>query len=288
MQPPRAARLAPCLLLLLAGACRPLSGEELADVAQAVGELLASVDEASQGGGFAGPWLRRPAAFEPAWHERLLQAAWPAAHAHATCAGLPFSACDGGVRERTLDGCYLGWGYLEGSVRLRFDDAACALGTTGAGVTRTSQVSLRGPRAGTFLLDAEGGGIRVERAADGFTATVAGFRRRLLGEDGQATSDMRARTAEPLRLSGEARAGRTLSGGVLEVRDALTGTAVPLRAGELAWDENCNCASSGALSGAASGGRGVVQIELASCGKARVWVDGAEPAEVILDRCGTL
>jgi hypothetical protein len=281
-------RLASLLLLLASAGCHPLSADELAEVAQAAGELMASVDEASQGGGFAALWLRRPAAFEPAWHERLLQAAWPAAEAHATCAALPFSACDGGLRERTLNGCYLGWGYLEGSVRLQFDDAACALGAAGAGVTRTAEVRLRGPRAGDFVLDSEGGGVRVERAAAGFTVTVPGFRRRLLGEDGQPTSEVRGRSLEPFQLHGEARAGRTLSGGVLEVRDALAGTVVPLRAGTLTWDETCNCARSGTLTGTASGGRGTVKLEMASCGKARVSLDGAEPAEVILDRCGTL
>ena len=116
MQPRPPCRLLASVLLLLSGACRPLSQDELTDVAQAVGELLASVDEASQGGGFAALWLRRPAALEPPWHERLWGAAWPGAEAHATCAGLPFSACDGGLRERALDGCYLGWGYLEVSL----------------------------------------------------------------------------------------------------------------------------------------------------------------------------
>jgi hypothetical protein len=288
MQPSFAVRTAPCLLLLLAGSCRPLSQEELTDVAQAVGELLASADEASQGGGFAALWLRRPAALQPGWPERVLRAAWPTAEAHATCASLPFSPCNVGLRTRTLDGCYLGWGYLEGAVRLQFDDAACALGGVGAGVTRTAEVSLQGPRAGTFLLDSEGGGVRVERSAEGFRVTAPGFRRRLLDANGKATSDLRARTLEPLQLRGEGRAGRTLSGGVLEVEDALSGTTVPLRAQALGWDETCNCARTGTLSGAATGGRGRVTVELASCGKARVWVDGAEPAEVILDRCGTL
>ena len=288
MQPRPPHRLTLSLLLLLCAGCRPLSQDELADVAQAVGELMASVDEAAQGGGFAGLMLRRPAAFEPAWHERLLGSAWPSAEAHATCAGLPFSACDGGVRTRALDGCYLGWGYLEGSVRLRFDDETCTLGAVGRGVTRTAEVTLRGPRAGTFLLDAGDGGVRLERAAEGFTVTVPGFRRRWQREDGTPVSDVRARTLEPLQLGGEARPGRTLTGGVLEVRDEVSGTTVPLRAKGLSWDETCNCARTGAFTGTAAGGRGTVKVELASCGKAQVSLEGAAPTEVILDRCGTL
>ncbi|MEN9797426.1 MAG: hypothetical protein RL653_1122 [Pseudomonadota bacterium] len=278
------------LLLLLAAACHPVTRLEAEEVAIAVGDVLASVDEASQGGGFAALWLRRPRAFEPAWHERWRALALGTAEAHATCAGLPFSACAEGRRSRTLEGCYLGWGYLEGEVSLRFDDAACGLASEGQGVTRTADIRLRGPRAGTLRLDADGGGVRLLRRAGGFEVTVPGLRRTQVDDAGATVLDVRTTTAAPLALAGEGRAGRVLSLDGLVVEDVRGGLRWTVDAGaKLAWDAECNCASSGVLGARASGERSArLRLELVGCGKGLLSVDGGKAEEVILDRCGTL
>jgi hypothetical protein len=286
--PPRPALL-PCLLLL-AAACHPVTQQEAEEVALAVGDVLASVDEAGQGGGLSALWLRRPRGFAPPWHERLRALAWGTAEAHATCAGLPFSACAAGQRRRKLEGCYLGWGYLEGEVALQFDDAACSLASEGQAVTRTADLRLRGPRVGTLRLQADGGGVRLVRRAGGFEVTVPGLRRTQVDDAGATVLDVRARTTAGLTLSGEGRAGRVLALEGLEVEDVrggLTWTVMP--GARLTWDAECNCASSGVLEARAAGERrGRLRLELVGCGKGRLSVDGGDGEEIILDRCGTL
>jgi hypothetical protein len=286
--PPRPALL--LSLLLLAPGCQPVSRAEAEEVALCVGDVLASVDEASQGGGLAALWLRRPRAFEPSWQQRLWALSWGTAEAHATCAGLPFSPCAAGQRTRKLEGCYLGWGYLEGEVSLRFDDAACGLSAEGQGVTRTADLWLRGPRAGTLKLGADGGGVRLLRREGGFEVTVPGLRRMQVDDAGATVLDVRARTAAPLALLGEGRAGRVLALDGLTVEDVRGGLTWTVLAGaQLSWDAECNCASSGVLEARASGERGGrLRLELVSCGKGLLSVDGGEAQEIILDRCGTL
>lgn len=280
----------PVSLLLLAAACHPVTQVEAEEVALAVGDVLASVDEASQGGGLAALWLRRPRALEPSWPERLRALAWGTAEAHATCAGLPFSPCTEGRRTRELAGCYLGWGYLEGEVSLRFDDAACGLESAGQGVTRTADIRLRGPRVGRLQLGADGGGVRLVRRDGGFEVTVPGLRRTQVDAAGATVLDVRATATAPLPLSGEGRAGRVLGLEGLGVEDLRAGLRWSVGAGAaLSWDAECNCASSGALEARASGERsGRLRLELVGCGKGLLSVDGGEAEEIILDRCGTL
>ena len=75
-----------------------------------------------------------------------------------------------------------------------------------------------------------------------------------------------------------------------EIDHKVAGYKVTLTANNLAWTSNCNCASSGTLSGMVSGGKHdgkSASVTITGCGEADVTIDG-DTESVSIDRCMTM
>lgn len=275
---------------LLAG-CRGGEGlEHREEIAHAAGDLMASFDEAVQGGGLAlRPTLRRPALERKPLHdylgELLVGTAWG-----ASCSAVRFPACAQGTLVKDFGGCTLGSATYSGEVRLTFSSPDCTLAGSGASVTHEPNYSITGKTGATFSVSAAGGGQRITRAADGFVYSMPGIRRWSTSAGGKTLTDVSSRTLADITVSGANRANRVMNGGRLELENTVAGYTVTLVPENLAWTSGCNCAASGRLSGAVVGAAGkgkAVTVELTGCGTANLTVDG-ETSAVELDRCAAV
>ena len=91
-------------------------------------------------------------------------------------------------------------------------------------------------------------------------------------------------------MTGSSRADLKIVSGSLQIDHKVAGYSVTLTANNLAWTSNCNCASSGTLSGMVSGGKHdgkTASVTITACGEADVTIDG-ETESVSLDRCTTM
>jgi hypothetical protein len=288
--------------ILLAGlgggalGCRKTAADsDQGQIGDAVGEVMASVDESVQGGAAtamlpAAPTLRLPEPLRPPAWRRALEAVWPSAYA-AACTSTAFSSCAGGARTRVFSACTIGAATLDGQVSLAFSRAAlCGLITAGDSVTRTATFTLTGPYGGTLAVTSPGGGQTLTRTASGFEYTVQGMERVLTGPGGHALFDVSTRTTAPVVVTGSSRADLVIVSGALEVTHNLANYKVTLTPSNLTWSSACNCAVSGTLTGTASGGKfdgKSASVTITACGEADVTIDG-QTESVTLDRCAPL
>jgi hypothetical protein len=271
--------------------CRKGTDDEAGQIGAAVGEVMSSLDESNQGSTTAMlPVLRTPDELRgPGWR-RALDAVFPSAYA-ASCGDATFSACAGGVRSRTFTDCSLGLATLSGSVTLTFNRAAlCAVLTDGDAVTRTADFTLTGLYGGTLTVTSPGGGQTLTKTATGFDYSVGGMERVLKGPGGRTLFDVATHTATPISITGSSRADLVIVSGALVVDHKLAGYSVTLTPSNLAWTASCNCAVSGSLTGAVSGGKHdgkSATVMLTGCGEADVTIDG-QTESITLDRCAAL
>jgi hypothetical protein len=295
------AALAPVLatvtLAAMVGACRREAASDQAQIGAAVGEVLAGIDESTRGSGAtaqlpAFPIFHPPAELKgPLWR-RALDGVVPSAYAAGACAQSLFAACTAGQRTRQLEACAVGAVTVDGVVTLAFSDpSSCQVASTGDWVNRTAELTLTGPYGGTLAITSAGGGQTLIKTAAGFDYSVQGMERVLTGPGGHTLFDVATRTITPISLTGSSRADLVIVAGVLEVTHKLAGYKVTLTAQNIAWASTCNCAVSGRLTGAVSGGGKLdgktAAVDITACGEAEVTVDG-QTESVTLDRCGPL
>jgi hypothetical protein len=277
---------------------RAVPGDDTDQIGAAVGEVMASLDESTQGATATAllpaaptvPILRLPAPLRgPTWR-RALDAVFPSAYA-ASCWTSGFSGCASGVRTKTFDACTLGPATLDGDVTLTFTrTAVCAMVSDGDAVTRTADLLLTGPYGGTLEITSPGGGQTLTRTATGFLYSVGGMQRVLTGAGGRKLWDTSTHTTAPLVITGSGRGDLVIASGTLVVKHNLAGYEVALTPSNLTWTAGCNCATGGALTGTISGGRldgKSATVELTGCGEAEVTI-GDDVAMVTLDRCAAL
>lgn len=277
---------------LAAPGCRKMTGDDYdGQIASAVGEAMASMDESVQGGTTMAllpvPVLRAPDEFRgPLWR-RAVDAVLPSAHA-AACWPSTFTACNAGVRTRQFESCMLGRSTLEGSVTLTFNrPALCVVATAGDTVTRTADFTLTGPYGGDLAVTSPGGGQTLAKTPTGFEYTVQGMQRVLTGPGGRKLFDVITRTTAPIVVTGTSRADLVIVSGSLEISHNLAGYAVTLVPQNLAWSATCNCAVSGSLTGTVAGGKfdgKSTSVTLTGCGQADITIDG-DTDSITLDRC---
>jgi hypothetical protein len=278
--------------LATAGCPKRDADDESGQIAAAVGEVMASLDESVAGSSATAmlplnPMRRMPAELRgPLWR-RAFDSVVPSAYA-ATCGGALFSPCTDGVRTMDFDACTIGAATLDGTVTLTFTrTAACALLTDGDAVTRTADFTLTGPYGGTLTVSSPGGGQTVTRTAAGFDYTVGGMQRVLRTLAGRAVFDVSTRTTAPIVVTGSARTDLVLVSGSLEISHNIADYQVTLTAQNLRWTPTCNCASSGTLTGSVVGGRfdgKSASVTITACGEADITL-GDETESVTLDRC---
>jgi len=289
----RVARYAVVFFLFTAAAsigCRKSTAEDSAQIGDAVGEVMSSLDESTQGSTttamLPGGLLRTPEQLKSPLWRRLLGAVRPQAYA-ATCATAAFSACSAATRTRTFDACTLGAATLDGSVTLTFSSSACAMAATGDVVTRTAAFTLTGLYGGSLAVSSPGGGQTLTRTATGFEYAVGGMERVLTGPGGHTLFDVSTQTTSPIEVTGSSRSDLVIVSGALEITHHLAGYSVTLTPSNLTWAATCNCAVSGTLTGTVSGGKldgKSASVTLTGCGEADVTIDGQSDS-VTLDRC---
>ena len=104
---------------------------------------------------------------------------------------------------------------------------------------------------------------------------------------GRKLFDVATRTTAPIVVTGTSRADLKIVSGSLQIDHRIADYSVTLTASNLAWTGNCNCASSGTLTGTVSGGRHdgkSASVTITACGEADVTIDG-DTESVSLDRC---
>jgi hypothetical protein len=277
-----------------AGGCRQESLADQGQIGAAVGEVMASADESTNGSGATAvvmpPLMRLPKGLEgPAWR-RALDSVVPPAYA-ASCWLSTFTSCAAGVRTRAFDNCALGSATLDGSVTLTFSDTnACMVAAAGDSVNRTADFTLTGPYGGTLQVTSPGGGQTLTRTAAGFDYSVQGMERVLTGPGGHTLFDIATQTTTPISITGTSRANLVIVSGALEIQHKLAGYTVTLVPQNLTWAPTCNCAVSGSLTGTVSGGKKdgkAATVTLTGCGQADVTIDG-DSESVTMDRCVSL
>ena len=272
------------LVLVSLSACgRGLDDQE--EYAQAVGDVMSSMDESSgvTTGGYS--QLRLPGRLHPS--PTLLGFLLPEAHA-ASCVFQGFSSCSvENVRTRTFGDCTFAGGRvsLSGSVTLNFSAANCSMADAGNVVTRTADFTIS-TRRGSLTVSSPGGGQSVTRTSSGFDYSVGGMRRVLRNSGGEIVADIETRTTSAITVSGDSRSNRVMNGGQLEIKNLTRGTTALLTPSNLTWSTTCNCAVSGSLSGSTSGDESFddFTITLTGCGTATVSSDGSTE-DVVFDRC---
>lgn len=291
----RSAVLGLVVVTLAPAGCRRKADDVEGQIAAAVGETMASLDESVQGGmatamDLAPPVWRTPEGLRgPLWR-RAVDWMVPPAYA-ASCWDARFTPCAGGLRTKAFETCTIGRATLDGSVSLQFSpNAACVVATAGDSVTRTASFTLTGAYGGTLTVSSPGGGQTITKTAAGFDYSVQGMQRVLTGPAGRKLFDVTTRTTSPIVVTGTSRADLVIVSGGLEVSHNLAGYKVMLVPQNLAWSASCNCAVSGTLSGTVIGGRSdgrSASIELVGCGEAELTLDG-ETSLVTLDRCAPI
>ena len=276
-----------CALLILGltpmGACGPAE-EEVPDapehdIANAVGETMASVDEilSTQ----VTDLLRSQA-----------RACYETGNPFGTCVAL---ASAGSSRTRNYEGCSVYQGAFSGSVSLVFSSTDCSLDSTGKSASWIPQLTIdgrNGDRSLTVSVDGgESGMVLTRGTSDGlYNLRVDGVRRQAT-RAGSVVLNHRFDSTTSLTVSGLSRSSRTMSSGVLTVTDALNGDFYELRPVGLTWAANCTCAVSGDWTGTrttSTSEESSILIELTGCGSALVTeISGFSfsESEVQLDRC---
>jgi hypothetical protein len=286
--------LAMAVAAVAPAACRKAdTNDDNGQIGAAVGEVMASLDESTQGSPTAAlvpilPAVRVPDALRgPAWR-RALDAVFPSAEA-AACADATFSACSNGMRTRAFSSCSLASvATLDGVVTLAFGSSPlCTLAATGDSVTRTASFTVSGLYGGMLTVTSPGGGQTLTKTATGFEYTVGGMERTLTGPGGRTLFDVITQTTAPIEITGGSRADLVIVSGALKVNHRLAGYSVTLTPNNLAWSASCNCAVSGSLTGTVSGGPHdgrSATVELTGCGEADVTID-SQTDSITLDRC---
>lgn len=278
-----------CPALCLLGCGGGLSSE--ADVANATGDAMANLDEASIGSSLASrelPLMQLPSFLKPDLKHQVLDALFPSAYA-ASCWIAPFSACANGVESRTFSSCNIGPYSLDGTVSLTFSDTTCAMDAAQDSVTRMGNFTVTGFAGGSLVVSSPGGGQElIDNGGGSFSYSVPGMERVATAPDGKELFDISSDTSSPIGVSGLTRATRVVNGGTLVITHNILKYTASLTPENLTWASTCNCPVAGTWTGSLSGSRtGSYSLELTGCGTAELTV-GTASESVELDRCGAL
>lgn len=276
--------------LALAGCGGNTSVDDAEELGHAVGDVMASFDEAGTGASFSARSLPldRPG-LGRGLLDRALDLAVPPAYA-AACWTEMFVACSNSQRVKRFDNCALGANTLSGEVTLTFSRPSCTFLLVGDTVNRQANFTLTGRRNATLTVSSDGGGQTVTRTTDGFTYKVLGMRRVLKNGAGTALVDISTDTLQDIVITGSSRANRTLVSGTLEIVHHLADYTATLTPESLKWNGTCNCPVSGKLTGTATGsskGTLTAVVEFSGCGTGTVTV-GSDTSTVNFDRCAAL
>lgn len=287
----------PPLLAVLG--CSNATSTDSSEIAQQVGDAVASIDEAGgNGGSFSGTiGVREMDALDSAlarvegrtsWWARV--AAWglPMAQAAACSSATTFGSCSNNTIVRTFGGCSIRSATFNGTVTLAFDDDAtdntCRLFVADDTVTRSPSFTVTGRRGATLSVSKSGTiGQRVTKTTTGYSFTSDGIRRTFTSATGTTILDFTTETTSAITITGSSRADRVLTGGTIKVLDHLKDNYCTFVPNEVTWETGCNCPISGSFSGTCSTGKSV-ELTFSGCGSGSFTL-GSVTESVDLDRC---
>ncbi|MCC7441393.1 MAG: hypothetical protein IT285_07160 [Bdellovibrionales bacterium] len=297
---------ASCLVLvssILLSGCADEGEVDIQEVAQQVGDVMASIDES---GGSSGSisWADPAATGEGRAALRLyarlapseLRVAWwegalvPEAVAASCATAATFGACSGTSITRTFGGCTIGRGTFTGNVDLTWAGTGvvgCALNQIGNTLTREPDFTVTGRRGATLTVAKIGTNGQVLTWASGAGASrVFSFSndgiRRVFTAGGETLFDFTTETTSDITVTGTSRSSRVVSGGTLRVTDNLEGTSCDYTPTAVTWSASCNCPVSGSWAGDCDGEES--ELEITGCGEATLTI-GAESEDLTFDRC---
>ena len=229
-------------------------------------------------------------------YEMVLGLLFPSAVADG-CSRAYFETCNAGVKQAQYASCSLGasGGTLQGQVQLSYSNASCLMSSVNDSVVRTYDLDLVGPRGGTVSVSSDslpdyrnvviGGGGQLTKTAGGWQIDLLG-KHKILSYRARQLYSVSMRTLAPVQVTGTlARAGRTVSGGQLEVNHNLAGYTALFQANNLQWTGTCCHPVSGSLDVTFSGSRsGSATVTFKSCGLADFEKDG-QTKEIAISYC---
>lgn len=271
----------------------PLGQVDIAETAQQVGDVMASVDES--GGNSAGTMAtlenhrRFVALKEKQLPRNIVQDVFdlftPITKAQAAaCSTTTFSSCSSGAMVRDLNSCTIGSAVFSGNITLNFSQMACTLNADGDSVTRNPSFTVTGRRNALLTVTKVGAhGQRMTRTSSGnYTLTNDGVRR-VFSASGTTLFDYTTTTASAITVTGTSRADRVMNDGSLQVVNNKSAVVCTFAPTNVAWSSSCNCASSGTWAGSCSDGK-TGSIEITGCGRAKITL-GDNDDDVSFDRC---
>jgi hypothetical protein len=270
------------------------------EIAQQVGDTIASVDEAGSSSGT----LAYQKAFEKTLHRlapaELKKPFWSSdllvdsAYGFSCLDTSSWKTCTDNVRIHHLEDCMLGNASLTGTVTLTWGGPTstdCKLQGIGDTIARDPKFKGTGLRGATLEVSKTGtvGHLLTLKSInpDKFDLTTDGIRRVFTRANGNIMFDFTNTTTSAITVTGATRANRVLNGGVLDVKNNLSGVSCDLTPTDVKWDrDDCNCAVSGSWSGKCSDGKSKT-IAITGCGTATIQTgnDIHTRDDVIFDRC---
>lgn len=277
------------------------------EMAQQIGDVMSSVDEAAgTGGSFA--WINEIEASKQSLFafqkksvpskKQLLQLAVPSEAVAATCFGNGFSTCTANSITRTFNSCTLGTATFTGSVGLAFTgptQATCKLAASGDVMKRNPNFSVSYNSASIAVTKSGTNGetlTYVSNTGANKVLTLANDGlRRVVTVDSVVMYDMTTSTlnssgvSAPITVTGSDRTNRILNGGTIRLQNNLSGSErCHISPSAVTWSGGtCTCATSGTWTGTCEI-KGGFTLSITGCGTANLTV-GTETTNVSLNRC---
>ena len=270
------------------------------EIAQQIGETVAALDEI--GGSATGDYAHlsevnyerafaRLAPGETALTASPLRIFLPYSWA-GSCSDVAFGSCSAAFQKvRNISGCstLASGGTLSGSIKLTFSgtgQATCTMPAVTDGVIRTANLGVSGLRGAVFGIQniSDSGQSTSRTGAVEFTFNDSGTSRKFTDPYSNKLLDLTAETPTPLTVSGTTRATRTITAGVIRVKDNLQSVTCDFTPTSVAWSTGCNCPTAGNFSAVCSDTTAMNLAFGATCGRATLTV-GTTATDIYLDRC---
>ncbi len=204
----------------------------------------------------------------------------------ASCFGQGFS-CSAGVNTRTFSGCTVGAATFNGSVAINWLTSASCAEVAGVNTVRRNpnfSVSKGTATVSVYKTGTNGQEISWTGTASPKTVTVTsdGIRRTATA-DGSTVYDVSTSTVGSISVSGTTRVGRRITGGTLRFTNHLNGEVCDVTPSNVVWGSSCTCATAGSWSGNCTM-NGAFNVTVSSCGAGSVTYNG-QSRSVTFDRC---
>ena len=270
--------------------------EDIEEVAQQLGDVMASIDEF---GGDAGTFALLTTGASKNICRKEPKSAFdkigifflPKAQAETCAAANTFSSCSNNSITRDFAGCTVFGALFNGTVAYTFLDAGtdntCLMAATGDSIKRQPNFTVSGRRGATLTVSATGvnGQVLTKAGAAAYTFSSDGIRR-LFTAGGATLFDFTTATTADITVTGNNRNNRTLTGGVLRITNNLTAVTCDFTPSALNWSSSCNCPTSGSWSATCSDGKSS-SLTISGCGDGSFSL-GEETTTVTFDRCQSI